>query len=364
MVSKALQAASEELGFTYVEKNTSEGTHMYGLYGGYLTTLYDSGNNKTVFINYYLHLADNEDESVRLLELSESLKTVAGELPVTDYSVHIDGLSCTVNCQINSFLELVDRLIEMLSEQEITGATHCSCCGNKIGKRFPKKVFANKHNYLLCEFCALEKLEANSKESENNQNDVPKKTVLGIFGAVLGGVIGILLYFLIYYFVVPLFIDSTFEVRYVFSLLGFATAALVYTGFKRFSKRPCISAYISVTALSLLSVVIGQYLGSFVSYAKLQSFTLVQASKIPSMWLIHLRSTLDTSITYDESVLELYNVSPLFYKLLCFSLLFALIGSIIFLLGFYEKGKAQISPIEIETLRISKESQSVEGRDA
>lgn len=359
MVSKTLQSAAENLGFTYVVKNTSDKNHMYGVYGGYLTSLYDSGNSKTVFINYYLQL-DEEDESVRLLELSEALKSAASDLSVSDYSVEQDGLSCTVNCQLDAFLEFLDRIIAMLSEKEISGVSHCSCCGNKLGKRFPKKLLIEKKNYLLCEHCALNQLENHAQDETPSVDKFPKKTGLGILGAICGGLAGIGLYFLIYYFVSPLFSDSAFEVRYIFSLLGFATAALVFTGFRFFSKRPCISAYISISTVTLVSVTLAQYIGTFVEYAKLQGFTLAQAAKVPAMWLIHLRSTLDSSLTYDQSVLELYDIAPLFYKLLCFSLLFALIGSIIFQLGFYEKGKVRKTPVEVETLRFSQQTQTAE----
>lgn len=355
MVSKALQSAAEELGFSYVEKSNSDKTHMYGIYGGYLTTLYDAGNNKTVYINYYMHTSEDEDESVRLLELSESLKNTAGDLNLTDYSVEKDGLFCTVNCHIDQFMELLDKLIELLGSEGLAGVSNCSCCGNKIGKRYPKKVLMDKHNLLLCEFCALEKIESHAEEAKQSQTDYPSRLGLGILGAVLGGAIGILLYFLIYNFLSPLFADSSFEIRYIFSLLGFAAAYLVFCGYRFFSKRPCIGAYVSVSAVSLISVALGQYIGSFVGYAKLQGFTLAQAAKIPSMWLIHLRSTVDKSLTYEQSVLEMYDVSSLFYKLLCFSLLFALIGTIIFLLGFHEKSKTRIVPLEVETLRISKQ---------
>jgi len=357
MVSKVLQNAAENLGFSYVEKNVSDKTHMFGVYGGYLTTLYDSGNHKTVFINYYLHM-DDEDESVRILELSEALKDLAGDLNMSDYEVEKDGLSCTVNCHIDQFMELLDKLVELLKNKGLAGVTNCSCCGNKLGKRFPKKVLDGKYNFLMCEFCALEKIESNAQEEKNKQSETPSKLGLGILGSLLGGLIGILLYFLVYQFIYPLFSDSSFEIRYIFSLLGFATAYIVFQGFKFFSKRPGIGAYVSVSAVCLLAVSIGQYLGSFVGYAKLQGFTLAQAVKIPSMWLIHLRSTLDSSLTYDKAVLELYDISSLFYKLLCFSLLFAVIGTIIFLLGFNEKSKVRVNPLEVETLRISQSDET------
>ncbi len=352
MISKSLRAAAEGIGLTYVENNTADKTYIYGVYGGYLMTLYDSGNHKTVFINYSLEPAEEED-SVRLLELSEALKAVLSGLSVSDYTVERDGLSCTVNCQIDAFLELLDRLIAMLSEKGVRGVSHCSCCGNRIGKRYPKKLTVNRFNYLLCEHCALDKVESNAKEPSSRIAQLPKKTGLGVIGAVGGGILGILLYFLIYGFLFSLFKDSDFEIRYIFCLLGFVTAALVYVGFTMFSKRPCLSAYLSISSVTLLSVAVAQYIGSFVGYAKLQGFTLSQAMKVPSLWLIHLRSTLDISLTYDQSIIDLYHVAPLFYKLLGFSLLFALIGTIIFQLGLYEKGKVRTEPVEVETLRIA-----------
>lgn len=352
MISKTLRSAAEEIGFTYAEGSRSDRDSLYGVYGGYLVTLYDSGNQKTFFVNYYS--GAEEDDSVRLLEISEALKSAFAGLSVSNYAVDADGLSCTVNGTLDDFLSLLDRVLAMLTETGVCGATHCSSCGNRIGKRFPKKLTKQRMNYLLCEHCALEKMENSTKAPEGEgAAALPKRTGLGIFGAVAGGIVGILLYMLIYTFLAPLFSDSDFEIRYLFSLLGFATAGLTYVGFRFFSKRPCVSAYISISTVTLLAVAIGQYLGSFVGYAKLQGFTLMQAAKLPAMWLIHLRSTVDKTLTYAQEILDLYDVASLFYKLLCFSLLFALIGAIIFQLGLYEKGKVRTEPVELETLRIS-----------
>ena len=67
MVSKSLQLVAEDLGFTYAEKANAKLSHMYGVYGDYLISLYDSGNQKSVFVNYYIPPSDEEDDSVRLL---------------------------------------------------------------------------------------------------------------------------------------------------------------------------------------------------------------------------------------------------------------------------------------------------------
>ena len=343
MVSRSLQSAAEALGFTYAEKQNQKQSHMYGVYGGYLITLYDSGNQKTVFINYYLAPDESEDDSVRLLEISEGFKAATAAYSVTDYHVDVDGLSCTVSCEDEELAPLVDKLVEFLQAEELVGVTQCSCCGNKIGKRLPKKLTKGKNNFLLCEHCALEKMEEASKAPKADENALPQKTGLGVLGAIAGGLLGILAYFLIYYFVSPIFDDSAFEMSYVFSLLGFGTAYLVYRGFTLFSKQPCNSAYAVVASVSVVCVALGQYIGTFAEFAKLQGFGLGKAMSIPAMWLIHLRST-----ATDPAV----NYAATFYKLLCFSLLFAIIGVIIFLMGLKDKAKVKKETVELETLRI------------
>lgn len=348
MVSKALQTAAEELGFTYVPDKG----YIYGVYGGYLVTLTDAGNNKTVFLNYYLSLEEEAAESVALLELSEALKAATADLPVFDCDIQKDGLSCTVRCDTEPFFALLDRLIGILNEKQLDGVSRCSRCGNRIGKRYPKKLTKGTRNYLYCEHCALEALEENDK-AVPEEAEPPKHTRRGVFGAVGGGLIGILLYLLFYRLLAPLFEESAFDIRYVLCILGFATAALAYTGFRLLCKQPCIGAYISVSAVSLLATVIGQYFGSFLAYAHTQGFSFAQAVKLPAMWLIHLRSTIDTSLSYEAETLAKYNVAPLFYKLLGFSLLFALIGAIIFLMGLHEKRNVKTQPITVESLRIS-----------
>ena len=356
MISNALRSAAEGIGFTYAAGKPSGKSGMdslYGIYGGYLVTLYDEGSKRTLFVNYYTGSDEEEEDSVRLLEISESLKSAFSGLSVTNYSVESDGLSCTVSGTLDDFLALLDKVLEMLVEKEVIGATHCSCCGNKLGKRPPKKLVSRRRHILLCEHCALDKLEEASKAPEEGENELPKRTGMGILGAAIGGVVGILLYILAYSFLYPLFSDSSFEIRYLFCAFGFVTAALVYAGFRFFSKRPCVSAYVIISVTTSLATIVGQYFGSFVGYAKQMEFSLSQAMKLPSMWLIHLRSTVKEVIEPTQEMLDKFDVSSLFYWLLGFSLLFALIGSVIFQLGLYEKGKIRQEPLELETLRIS-----------
>ncbi len=353
MISKALRATAEGIGFTYTEAAKSGKDSLYGVYGGYLVTLYDAGNSRSFYISYRLRDGDGEEaDSVRLLELSESLRNAADGVRLTACDVQSDGLFCTASAELDAFLAFLDRAVALLREQGADGVTHCSRCGSRIGKRSPKKLFADRRNRLLCEHCALELLEESAKPADADLP--PKHTGMGLLGAVLGGLLGVGAYLLLYAFLSPLFGESSFEIRYVLCLLGFFAAWAVYAGFRLFSKRPCASAYAVVGVVTAISVVAGQYLGSFLGYAKLQGFSVVEAAKLPSMWLIHLRSAVDkAAVTYDQSLLDLYDApSTLFWRLLLFSVLFAAFGAVLFLFGMREKGRPHAETPEIETLRI------------
>ncbi len=353
MISKVLRTTAEGIGFTYMEAAKSGKDSLYGVYGGYLVTLYDAGSSQSFYISYFLRDGDGEEaDSVRLLELSESLKHAAEDVRLTECDVQPDGLFCKVSAEIDRFVAFLDRTVALLQEQGADGVTHCSRCGNRIGKRPPKKLFAERRNHLLCEHCALELLEESTKATDVDLP--PKHTGKGLLGAVGGGLLAVVAYLLLYTFLAPLFAESSFEVRYVLCLLGFFAAWAVYAGFRLFSKRPCASAYAIVGVVTALSVAAGQYLGSFVGYAKIQGFSISEAVRLPSMWLIHLRSAVDkATVTYDQSLLDLYDApSSLFWRLLVFSLLFAAIGATMFLFRLRENGYPHEEPPEIETLRI------------
>ncbi|MBO4366059.1 MAG: hypothetical protein J5843_00235, partial [Clostridia bacterium] len=330
--------------------------YLYGVYRGYLLSLYDSGKNKTVFVNYYLDCGEDESDSIRLMELSEQLKSILSSQVILDLSVQPDGLSYTLACSFDEFFELLEDVLSMLNESGIAGVSKCSNCGNTLGKRFPKKVLVGKNNYLVCDHCALEALE-NSKNVTAEKASAPARTGLGLLGALAGGLIGTFICFALYQWIYPLIGGTGFDFRYIFTACGLLTAFLVYKGYTLLSKKASMGEAVIVTVCSLLFTAIGQYAGSFASYAKLQGFTLFDAMRVPSMWLIHLRSTVDTSLMTDQTVLDTYNVAPLFYRLLFISLLFALIGSILFQVGFFEKNRTKKVQVEVETYKGPRETE-------
>ena len=328
MVSKKLLKAAEHLHLTHVEKLPLEDSYLYGGCEGYLVSLYDDGKGKTFFINYYADGFDDDEESIRSVEISEELKSIVREQVLLDYSVLPQGLSCTLSGTWEDTISCMKNVCRMLADEDLDGAVRCSCCGNKIGKRPPKRVVVGKDNYLYCDHCALEVLET-QKEQPANTADQPSHGLRGLLGACIGGLIGAFVYFALYKWIYPLLSGSSFDFRYIFTACGLLTAFLVYKGYTVLSKKPCAAEAVTVSVLSVLFTSAGQYLGCFAWYAEKQGFGFFDAMRIPSMWLIHLRSTVDASLTYDQTVLDNYNIAPVFYRLLLISLLFAVIGTIL-----------------------------------
>lgn len=360
MLSKTLDAAVKKIGLTVTEK------HAFGIYGGYLLTVYESGNKKTAFFNFLLDTTDEEnstdneneeqsndddDSTLASYELSDALKKNIDKFSVVDYNLQDDGLLITTNQSIQIFLEMIDFCTELLKENGVKGSNCCSCCGNSFGKRFPKKITLDNKNYLYCENCALEIYEEHTKVEEDTIEEHPrKKCLLGILGAFFGCIISVFLYFAIYKWVLPTSADAEdFDWRYLVVCMGFVTSFLVYTGYKLFRKKATLSAYISVTAFSFLGASIGQYIGTLTDIANNFSLSFNHFLTYPNLLLMPLRSTVPSDLTEDFSK---YIFSSDFYRFTVIGVALALLGAIIFLLGFYEKNRPVKEEIVIETLKI------------
>lgn len=352
MVSKALKLAAVEVGYHYVEKLPLEDSYLYGINNDYLVSLYDRGNVRSAFINYFI-AKDEDDNSIQIMDLSEKIKSEISSESVHEFDISSKGVYFSVSCSPERIIEIIDNVIQILIEKEICGTTKCCYCGNKIGSKPPKRILKGKNSYFSCEHCALEELEKGQNSVPTEESVAEKKRILPVIGALVGGILGFIIYFLGYNFIIGSSTDSSFDLRFIFTSFGFITAVLAYLGYVIFNKK---FSKLEITVVSISSIVftaLGQYMGSFASYAKMQNFTLGEAFKVPSMWLVHLRTTIDTTLTYEKEILEKYNVSSDFYKLLLLSLLFAIIGTVLFQLSLYEKSKPKIEKTEVETFKIN-----------
>ncbi len=348
MVSKKLLKAADPLGFKHIEKLPLESSYLYGEKDGYLISLYEEGKGRNVFVNYCLNAGNEEQTSVLLMEMTEELKAILSGQVILNYAVKEEGLSFSLPAEWNECLALLSPVLDMLKEKGAEGVTRCSCCGNKIGKRAPKRVLKNMDNYLYCDHCALDAMESGRVSAKSDEAKVSVNAP-GVIGALVGGLIGFFVFFALYQWLYPVLKANSFDFRYIFTVCGLLTAFLVYKGFTLFQKKASVAGAVIVSVFSVVFTAAGQYMGCFASYAAQQGFGLFEAMRIPSMWLIHLRSTMDASITYDQTILDKYNVSPQFYRLLLISLLFAVIGTILFQIGFFERSKTKKTMLEVVT---------------
>ena len=347
MISKNLAKALEENGFVF---NSSEinpdKNHVYCIYGGYFVTVYESAGKKVAYFNF--KFPENEENSLKRYDMSESFASDMEEYAITDYTIDEDGMRVTSGGNVPTFLKLIDRCINLLMDNEIRGVGYCSSCGNKFGSRNPKKVTIGFENKLMCEHCALDTVEEinnrNNETTPSNTNGVSWK---GVLGSIAMSLVGVVLYFILYYWLSPAVSQSGIaEIRYIFCASGFLTSLLAYNGYRLFCKKVSLSAYISVPVISFVSTAIGQYLGVVFEFIAKNGFGFSALSN-KAFWLVHLRNTIP-----EDLAKSFVDYSAIFYKLLAISLMFAAVGSAIFLLSMHDKLNKNKETVEIVTINV------------
>jgi len=346
MITKNLIKAFEEIGFTYVEGSNSEKSHVYAIYGGYLVSVCEKNGNKVAYFNF--KFPESEENDLKKYNMSEAFSNELETYSVSDYSLSEDGMRVFSTANIPTFLMLIDKCIELLTNNEIRGSEYCSKCGNKFGSRKPKKVLYGKENYIMCEHCALETVEEVSNHyeeaSENSNNGNVK---LAILCSTLMALLGSAIYFVLYYWLSPALSESGLnEVRYIFCVAGFLVSMLAYFGYNFFSKKASACAYIVVSVNALIFTAIGQYIGIVFEFIAKNGFPLSELSN-KHFWLVHLRNTIPADVA------DLFtDYSAIFWKLLIISLMFAGVGAAIFLLTLHDKSVQKTETVEIETINV------------
>lgn len=346
MITKNLVKSLEEIGFTYVEGSSSEKSHAYAIYGGYLISVYENAGKKVAYFNFKFPESDEND--LKKYNMSESFSNHIDEFSVIDYTLSEDGLRVVSSGNVPTFLKLLDHCVSLLIENEIRGVGYCSKCGNKFGSRKPKKVSLANENHIMCEHCALDTVEDVNNRAEAKSEDSGKgNSWLGILGSFSFAIIGAAIYFVLYYWVSPSMNASGFnEIRYIFCAIGFVVAMLAYFGFRIFCKKATAVAYVTVSISSLLFTAIGQYIGVVFEFVAKNGFDSAVLSN-KHFWLVHLRNTIPVDVA------DLFtDYSAIFWKLLVISLTFAAVGAAIFLLTLHDKAAVKPETVDIETITI------------
>lgn len=353
MITKNLRKALEEIGFRYSEGTSLEKHHAYSVYNGYLISVYETAGKRTAFVNYK---ANNDELNA---QISDTIISNNPSLPILNISFSENGISVVVNGDIPSFIKLLDVVTAVLCDNGIKGIENCSKCGNKFGTRKPKKVTEGNCNYALCEHCAIETIEDINNKSQTKDKEIEsQKTIYGILGSIVFSLIGTFLYFVLYYWVSPNLNANGENIgtgfHYIFCATGTLVALLSYIGYRLFCKKINATAYITVSATSLLFTAIGQYIGTVFEYIA-SNFSMlgngsVKLSYILSdkhVWLIHLRNTIPEEISHLH-----IDYATIFYKMLVISLMFAAVGAAIFLLNLRDKSIEKKELATVETLSV------------
>ena len=348
MVTKKLVEALESIGFTYSDDAKHTNAHCYAVYGGYLVSVYEKGNNKIAFFSF--KFSENEENAVKRYDMSEDFSSKLEEFEVVNYDISEDGMRVESRGNIVTFLKLIDNCIDTLISFEIRGADYCSVCGNKFGSRLPKKVTYGTEEHILCEHCAIEALEEHNKEKQeiNTGNGKP---VLGVLGSVLFALIGGIIMFALYCWLLPYVKSNGTDISYILCVSGALISFLSYLGYRIFCKKISLCAYITVAVNALLFTAIGQYLGSVFEFVRSNGFGTSALSK-KAFWLVHLRNTIPEDLIGTEGF-TVY--SETFYKLFAISMMFAVVMSAIMLLTLRDKSTVKKEPLKIETIQVKAE---------
>lgn len=330
MIGKALQLYAEDLGFT-VSNDCA-----YGIYQGYLVTLYDSLNHKTLFINYYLSDED-ENDSQKSFNLSEFIKNIIEEYSINDYEVDVNGVSITTKEGLVKYSELLKLLVEKLSEMGICGSNKCSECGKEIIDGKLKKVSVDLNRYGLCEDCTVAFLQATEDQKETNQDNGSTQSIksngkgwLANLIIILGGTI---LWTLLCMFKV--FGDNNnLIVGVIMSLLLPVIHVRLYDLFdgEKGNKR-----IINVCIVIAIVAIISNYIGSIGSAYSEMGITDINTI------LISLKYALIEPLEISDSFFSI----P-FYKNTIVSLLVSFIGIVLFVTDFLKPKEQSHNDIKID----------------
>lgn len=331
MLDNAMTALAKQLEFI-TDKNSA-----YGVYFKYLITLFNDSGNNAFYINYLIE--DTEDAEPTCIKIEDMLKSVSSEYSISKYSCDEGGLTVTAGCKASELLKLIDRCVELLSELNVLGCDHCSYCGEAFDGGSRKKIRKGLLNYIACESCALNAIEEHSNKQSSLPDPTKRDKRKGICCAAVGGVLGAALYFIVYAFVLPLFTNNKdIDVSFIACFCGFITAALVYGGYIIFVKKDSVAAKATVTAISVIFTAIGQYIGILcIIWRDLSLNTFISR-----ILLMPFRSTaVSTALT---------DYASMFYSRLGISVLFAVCGSVIFLVGLYERSHVAGEEIKVDTI--------------
>ena len=244
----------------------------YGELGGFLVSLFNENNFRSMYINYAAG-ADAPEENEKRARLDAFLASAKAQGNVINYSVYRDGVQMSFRANgkgMASLRALLPQLLGALAQEGFLGTACCSRCGGAADGT-EKIVLQNGRAQLMHEAC-ITALADEQREAVQQQSRSGNNYWMGLLGAVLGTLVGLIPWVLLA------------RAGYFASIAGFLIGLCAKKGYELFRGklgRPKLAVLI---VCSVLGVVLAQYVdiwiqvaieldGYFFSFGELTSIT-------------------------------------------------------------------------------------------
>lgn len=270
MLSKKTEVFANSLGLRITENNA------YGIYCDYLISVTEK-KDKTK-IRFSCYLPENDGESLTTLNISDAIKARITDFQILDYEIADDSIELISSAQISNLREMLDFLVNVLKENNVSDAYTCTCCGNTIstvGKR--KVVMVDDAAHLMCDSCALEYMEENQNKPKEAEESNPSHTFKGVIGSLVGGLVGAAIYTALF-FVMPSSEDLKL-MQYLICVIGAVIGVFTFYGYFMFSKKINGKFIATVSLLTAVFTSVAHYIGCVIAcvirYSSFDSFKLI-----------------------------------------------------------------------------------------
>ena len=239
----------------------------YGELGGFLVSLFNENNFRSMYINYAAG-ADVPEENEKRARLDAFLASAKAQGNVLNYNVLNDGVQMSFRANgkgVASLRALLPQLLSVLAQEGFIGTACCSRCGGAADGT-EKIVLQNGRAQLMHEAC-ITALADEQREAVQQQSHSGNNYWMGLLGAVLGTLVGLIPWVLLA------------RAGYFASIAGFLIGLCAKKGYELFRGK-----LVALIVCSVLGVVLAQYVdiwiqvaieldGYFFSFGELTSIT-------------------------------------------------------------------------------------------
>ena len=219
----------------------------YGELGGFLVSLFNENNFRSMYINYAAG-ADVPEENEKRARLDAFLASAKAQGNVLSYNVLNDGVQMSFRANgkgMASLRALLPQLLGALAQEGFIGTACCSRCGGAADGT-EKIVLQNGRAQLMHEAC-ITALADEQREAVQQQSHSGNNYWMGLLGAVLGTLVGLIPWVLLA------------RAGYFASIAGFLIGLCAKKGYELFRGKLGRPKLVVLIVCSVLGVVLAQY---------------------------------------------------------------------------------------------------------